>query len=251
MIDFGFDPSAAFAAVLGPLQILFVNLLLSADNALVIAMACRGMPAQDVQRATIFGIVGAISLRLAMGSVALILLRAPFLQLLAGGVLLLIAVRLTLVRDDEETRAALAANRSSQEAPRWGRRIDLLSAVWAIIVADAAMSLDNVVAIAAIAHGNLLFIGLGLAMSVPMLVWGSALIRQFLDKNGVFVLLSGMFLGWVAGGVAVSDPTIALSIEASAPALPFAVPLACAIFVVWQNLILDQRREIPGGEHGK
>ena len=251
MTDFGFDPLAAFATLLVPLQILFINLLLSADNALVIAMACRGLPAEDVQRATIFGIVGAISLRIAMGSVALILLRAPFLQLLAGGILLLIAVRLTLVRDDEETRAALGANPSTEGASRWGGRIDLLSAVWAIIVADAAMSLDNVVAIAAVAQGNLMFIVLGLAMSIPMLVWGSALIRQFLDKSGVFVLLSGMFLGWIAGRIAVSDPTIAPSIEVNAPALPFAVPLACAIFVIWQNLILDRRRETPGGEHGK
>jgi YjbE family integral membrane protein len=251
MIDFGFGPSATLAALLVPLQILFVNLLLSADNALVIAMACRGLPAEEAQRATLFGISGAILLRLAMGSVALILLRIPFLQLLAGGVLLLIAVRLTLVRDDDETRAALEANASPTEALRLGGRIDLFGAVWAIIVADAAMSLDNVVAIAAIAQGNLLFIGLGLAMSVPMLVWGSALIRQFLDRNGVLVRLSGMFLGWVAGGIIVSDPTIAPAIEANAPALPFAVPLACAIFVVWQNLILDRRRDSPGGEHGR
>lgn len=251
MIDFGADPAAAFATVLVPLQILLVNLLLSADNALVIAMACRGLPAEDLQRATLFGILGAIALRLLMGSVALALLRIPYLQLAAGAILLLIAVRLTLVRDDEETRAALAAEPAGEDASRRRSRANFLNAVWAIVVADAAMSLDNVVAIAAIAKGSLLFIALGLAMSIPMLVWGSALIRQFLDRNGFLVLLSGMFLGWVAGSIAVSDPTIAASIETNAPALPFAVPLAGAIFVIWQSRILAPRRTSPGGEYAE
>jgi YjbE family integral membrane protein len=251
MIDFGIDPSTAFATILVPLQILFVNLLLSADNALVIAMACRRLPAQDMQRAALFGIIGAISLRLVMGSVAQVLLRLPFLQLAAGVILLLIAVRLTLLRDDAETRAALDADPSNAEASRQRGRADFLDAVWAIIVADAAMSLDNVVAIAAIAQGSLVYIVLGLAMSIPMLLWGSALIRQFIDKNGIFVLLAGMFLGWIAGGIAVSDPIIAPSIAANAPALAYAAPLACAIFVTWQSLILRPRRESPRGKHGE
>jgi YjbE family integral membrane protein len=251
MIDIGFDPSTALAALLVPLQILFVNLLLSADNALVIAMACRQLPAQEMQRAAFYGIFGAIVLRLVMGSVALVLLRLPFLQLVAGIVLLLIAVRLTLVRDDAETRAALQTDLSKAGELRQRGRVDFLNAVWAIIVADAAMSLDNVVAIAAIAQGSLAYIAIGLAMSIPMLVWGSALIQQILDKNGFFVLLSGTFLGWIAGGIAISDPIIAPSIAANAPALPFAVPLACAIFVLWQSLILSPRRESPGGKHAK
>jgi len=251
MIDFGADPSAALSTVLVPLQILFVNLLLSADNALVIAMACRGLPAAEVQRATFFGIVGAIVLRLAMGSVAVVMLRAPYLQLAAGIVLLVIAVRLTLVRDDEGAQAALRADPSNPDASRGAARANLLGAVWAIILADSAMSLDNVIAIAAIAHGSLAYIAFGLAMSIPMLVWGSTLIRQFLDRNTFFVTLSGMFLGWIAGSIAISDPTIAPGIAANAPALPIAAPLACAIFVFWQSLILDPRRRRPGGKHGR
>jgi YjbE family integral membrane protein len=247
MIDFGADPSAALSTVLVPLQILFVNLLLSADNALVIAMACRGLPAAEVQRATFFGIVGAIVLRLAMGSIAVVMLRAPYLQLAAGIVLLVIAVRLTLVRDDESAQAALRADPSNPDASRGAARANLLGAVWAIIV----MSLDNVIAIAAIAHGSLAYIAFGLAMSIPMLVWGSTLIRQFLDRNAFFVTLSGMFLGWIAGSIAISDPTIAPGIAANAPALPIAAPLACAIFVFWQSLILDPRRRRPGGKHGR
>lgn len=235
-MDFALDPAAIFMGLLVPVQILFVNLLLSADNALVIALACRGLPAGDAQRATFFGIVGVIALRLAMGSVAIFLLRAPLLQLAAGVALLWIAVRLTLIdgaRLTEDGGEGVSAPSGSGA---------LFGAVWTIIVADVAMSLDNVVAIAAIAQGSLTYIAIGLALSIPMLIWGSNLIRELLDKSGLLVLASGAFLGWVAGGVAVADPMIAPSIAADAPALPYALPAACAIFVIWQNLILDPRR---------
>ena len=231
MIDF--DPTGLLASLLIPAQILFVNLLLSADNALVIALACRGLRPEDVQRATMLGIVGAIGLRLVMGSVAIFLLRAPLLQLAAGVVLLFIAVRLTLI-DGAELDA------DAGETPVQSRV--LLGAVWTIIVADVAMSLDNVVAIAAIAQGSLIYIAVGLAFSIPMLIWGSNLIRELLDGKGWLVLVSGAFLGWVAGGVAVADPLVAPAVAAYAPALPYAVPAACAVFVVWQNFIFDPRR---------
>ncbi len=240
------DASALLAGLLIPLQILFVNLLLSADNALVIAMACRGLQARDVARATLLGIAGAIVLRLAMGSVAVFLLRAPFLQMAAGVLLLWIAVRLTLIDGAGEEPVP---DRHGERAGAAERR--LAGAVWTIIVADVSMSLDNVVAIAAIAQGSVVYIAVGLVLSIPMLIWGSNLIGELLDGSGLLVLASGAFLGWVAGGVAVSDPMIAPSIAADAPALPYAVPLAFAIFVVWQNLILDPRRGRTRGLHAK
>ena len=246
-MDFALDPASAFANLLAPVQILFVNLLLSADNALVIAMACRGLPVENVQRATLFGIVGAIVLRLAMGSVAIFLLRLPFLQMIAGAALLWIAVRLTLIGDAGDPLAEFGDDRIAASA----RQSAFLGAVWAIIVADVAMSLDNVVAIAAIAQGSVVYIAIGLALSIPMLIWGSNLIRELLDKSGWLVLGSGAFLGWVAGGVAVADPMIAPSINANAPALPVAVPLAGAAFVIWQNLILDPRRRPMRGRYAE
>jgi len=241
VIDFSLDPAALFYSLLIPAQILFVNLLLSADNALVIAMACRGLRAEDVQRATMLGIVGAIVLRLVMGSAAIFLLRAPLLQLAAGVVLLYIAVRLTLIDAAGLDEDAGAAGSAQSRA--------LLGAVWTIIVADVTMSLDNVVAIAAIAQGSLLYIAIGLALSIPMLIWGSNLIRELLDGAGWLVLVCGAFLGWVAGGVAVADPIVAPAIAAYAPALPYAVPAAFAVFVVWQNFILDPRRSLLRGRH--
>ncbi len=244
-MNFALDPAAILTNLVVPIQILFVNLLLSADNALVIAMACRGLHSADVQRATLLGILGAIALRLAMGSVAIFLLRAPLLQFAAGVALLWIAVRLTLVSEPVE---ALSAGRDEASAPTAGRGA-FLGAVWAIVVADVAMSLDNVVAIAAIAQGSLVFIAIGLALSIPMLIWGSNLIRELLDDNGLLVLAAGAFLGWIAGGVVVADPIIALAVDAYAPALPYAVPFACAIFVVCQNLILDPRRAKARSRH--
>jgi predicted tellurium resistance membrane protein TerC len=113
------------------------------------------------------------------------------------------------------------------------------------------MSLDNVVAIAAIAQGSVVYIAIGLALSIPMLIWGSNLIRELLDESGLLVLASGAFLGWVAGGVAVADPLVAGSISAYAPALAYAIPAACAIFVLCQNLILDPRRARLRGSHAE
>ena len=242
-MDFAVDPAVIFTWPLVPAQILFVNLLLSADNALVIAMACRGLPADEVQRATLLGIVGAIALRLAMGSVAIFLLRAPLLQMVAGAALLWIAVRLTLID-------GTGLREDGREAPS-AAKVAFFGAVWTIVAADVAMSLDNVIAIAAIAQGSLVYIAIGLALSIPMLIWGSNLIRELLDKSGLLVLASGAFLGWVAGGVAVADPMIAPSIAANAPALPYAVPAACAIFVIWQNLILDPRRGLAGDRYAE
>jgi YjbE family integral membrane protein len=235
VIPLDFNPDALFAPLLILAQILVVNLLLSADNALVIAMASRGLPPEDVRRASFFGAAGAIGLRIAMGGVALYLMRIPFLRILAALALLIIAVRLTLQRDDDETRAVLAGVEDDRSGDG---RSNLIAAVWAIIVADVAMSLDNVVAIAAIAQDNFYALAFGLALSIPMLVWGSTLIRQILDENGYLVTLSGAFLGWIAGAIAMSDPIVGASVVTAAPFLPIATQVACAIFVLWQNLIL-------------
>ena len=109
------------------------------------------------------------------------------------------------------------------------------------------MSLDNVVAVATLANGSLILLGFGLALSIPLLFWGSMAIRRFLDENPLVVIGSGMFLGWLAGGIAVSDPVAAPWIAANAPALPFAAPIACAVFVMWQSLILAGSRDLREG----
>lgn len=216
------------------LQIFFIDLLLSADNALMIALACRALPPQEMRRAALLGTAGAIALRIAMAAVVLWLFEIPYLKVVAAATLLVIAVRLTLGRDAPATAAE-------------GRARDMIGTVGAIILADAVMSLDNVVAIAAVAQGSLLLLGFGLALSIPMLIQGSAMIRQFFDENGLVVTLAGMFLGWIAGQVGVADPAVAPWVAASAPALVFAVPAACAIFVLWESRILAAARVHDGG----
>ena len=240
----GLDVGQALTAAGIIVQIFFIDLLLSADNALMIALACRALPPADMRRAALFGTVGAIGLRVLMAAIVLFVLQAPYLKIVAGALLLGIAIKLTIERDDP-----------AEGGPR--PRADLLGVIAAIIVADAVMSLDNVVAIAAVAQGSLPLLAFGLALSIPMLVYGSTLIRGILDGSRWLVLLAGMFLGWIAGSLGVSDPAVAAWVAVSAPALAVAVPLACAVFVLWEARILapfpDRRAEIltlelPEGE---
>ncbi len=217
------------------LQIFVIDLLLSADNALLIAMAVRRLPPDHIQIATVVGTLGAIVLRLIMAVVVLFLLDVPYLKAAAGLILLVIALRLTLERADPDTGPARILSRSTWHS-------GLLGAVATIVIADAVMSLDNIVAIAALANGSLMLLGLGLAFSIPMLIYGSVMIRRFLAANQGLILLAGMFLGWIAGGIAVSDRWVAPWIASGAPALGFVVPLACAVFVLWENRILAKTR---------
>lgn len=219
-------------------QIFIIDLLLSADNALLIAMAVRTLPPGQMQRATVLGTVGAIGLRLAMAAVVLFLLDLPYLKLVAATLLLFIALRLTLGRK-HPVASDTTVGASAARLP-WGGA-GLLGAIGAIMAADAVMSLDNVLAIATLADGSLMLLAFGLALSIPMLVYGSAVIRRFLVNNGALVLMAGMALGWIAGGIGVSDPAVAPWIESSAPALVLAVPIACAVFVFWESHILARR----------
>jgi YjbE family integral membrane protein len=237
MAESGPNWLVVLAMLITPLQIVLVDLLLSADNAVVIALACRGLPEEDSRVAAFFGTAGAVVLRLAMAAAVVVLLHVPFLKLVAALALLGVAIKLTLSADNEPG-ANFLADAGSEET----RLSSLLRSVATIIAADAVMSLDNVVAVATLANGNLFLLGFGLALSIPLLIWCSALIRRFLDENPLLVMFSGMYLGWLAGGIGISDPAVAPWIATNAPALPFVVPLACAIFVLWQTLILNSDR---------
>jgi YjbE family integral membrane protein len=227
-----------------PLQILIVDLLLSADNAVVIAVACRGLPAEDMRVAALLGTVGAVGLRLAMAGGVVPLLNVPFLKLAAAVALIWIAIRQTLPASHEASVSGLSTA-GEREAPA----SYLIKSVATIVVADAIMSLDNVVAVATLANGSLLLLGFGLALSIPLLFWGSMAIRRVLDENPLVLLGSGMFLGWLAGGIGVSDPVVAPWIEANAPTLPIVVPIACAVLVMWQSLLLASGRDILEGRN--
>lgn len=177
--------------VLKVLGIIWINVILSGDNAVVIALACRGLPDDKRRLGMILGAGVAVILRIVFTIVVAALLSTPFLKILGGALLLWIAVKL-LAGEDEEG--------SVKETDR------LLHAVWTIAVADAVMSLDNVLAIAAVAQDSTFLLVLGLAISIPLIVAGAALIMMLLDRLPLLVWAGAALLGWVAGEMLISDP---------------------------------------------
>jgi YjbE family integral membrane protein len=181
---------------LAALQIMGINILLSGDNAVVIALACRALPPRERFWGMIFGAgVAAILLILFTGIVAT-LMRLPYLKLVGGLALFWVAIKLVSPQphDGEDTPEAVE---------------DLWRAVRVVVVANIVMSLDNVIAVAAAAKGNYLLLGLGLAVSIPIVIAGSALFLAILERFPVVVLGGGALLGWIAGGLLPADPSVA------------------------------------------
>lgn len=204
------------------LQIFFVDLLLGADNAIVIAMACGRLPPEDTRRAVLFGAAGAIMLRLAMLLFANALLGVPLVKLVGAWMLLVIALNV-------RTQGALSADDAARG--RAGAQ-DFLSAAVVIMFADAAMSLDNVVALAAIAGGNFWLLALGILISIPILVYGAVILTRIMRHAPEIFVVGAVFLGWIAGAMAVTDPLVAGWIDANAPALGVLAPALGALFVL-------------------
>ncbi len=215
------------------LQVALVDLLLSADNAVVIALACRGLQPPDRRRAYVIGTAAAVAMRLLFASGVVFILELPFLKLLGGAALEVIAIR--LVADD------LPALTDPAAAGHTANGTTLWAAIAAILVGDFVMSGDNVVAVAALANGSLLLLVAGLCLSIPLLMFGSALLQRLIGNSVALVILAGMSLGWVAGAIAVSDPALAPWVAQQAPALPVTLPAGAAVLVGWQALILRRR----------
>jgi YjbE family integral membrane protein len=206
---------AAASSFLVPLlQIIWIDVVLSDDNALVIAMACRSLPKKERRLAIALGAGAAALLRIVFTLLALQVLAVPFIRLAGGAVLLWIAIR--LAGDQEEVEDAPAP-----------------ASIWAsiriIVVADAVMSLDNVIAIAAAAQGSAALIVFGLALSIPLVVFGANLLAPLLKRFPVLVWGGGAILGWVAGDLIGSDPAVSSFLRVHAPMIgPWALPAAGA-----------------------
>jgi YjbE family integral membrane protein len=211
------------------LEVFLVDLLLSGDNAMVIALACRSLPPELTRRAMLIGIGAAIAMRILLTSVASFMLSIPMLKLVGGIALTIIAIQL-IIEEEEETEA--------DEIPG-NRRPELWSAVSTIIVADLVMSVDNVVALAAVTQGSLLFLVIGLLMSVPLLMFGSLFVTNLLTRYPLLIRGGGALLGWLAGDIAISDPLIAAWVSQQAPALTVVVPIAVALFVLVESRIIE------------
>ena len=172
-------------------KIIWINVLLSGDNALVIAMACRGLHGRHRLWGMVIGSGVAVVLLIAFTGIVATLMSLPFLKLVGGVALLVIAAKL-LVPEDENDEIAAGTT--------------LWHAVRIVVIADIIMSLDNVIAVAAAANGQYSLLAIGLAISIPMIIAGAALIMLVLDRFPVLVWLGAMLLGWIAGDVIASDP---------------------------------------------
>jgi YjbE family integral membrane protein len=181
-------------------KIIWINVLLSGDNALVIALACRGLAPRQRLWGMVFGAGAAVVLRIIFTSVVASLMELPYLKLVGGLALIVIAAKLLVPEEDEEDSVDAAAH--------------LWAAIQIVVVADIVMSLDNVIAVAAAANGSLPLLILGLAISVPLIVAGAALIMALLNKLPILVWAGAALLGWIAGDVIATDPVILPRLEA-------------------------------------
>jgi YjbE family integral membrane protein len=198
-------------------KIIMVNIVLSGDNAVVIAMASKNLPENQRSKAVWWGAFGAVALRIVLTVAAVFLLQIPMIQLIGSLLLLYIAVKLLV--DDEGHDDIKGAS-------------TLGAAVWTIIVADFVMSLDNVLAIAAIAEGNWVLIVIGILISIPLIVWGSTFVMKLLHRYPVLIYIGAGILGYTAGEMFLHDGTVEGWLRAAPPAVEWIVPIAAATAVV-------------------
>ncbi|RBA25003.1 TerC family protein [Herminiimonas fonticola] len=195
-----FIGTAAFWAALG--NIILINIVLSGDNAVVIALAAKSLPPKQKKMAVIWGSAAAIILRIVLTIFALQLLTLPYLKLIGAVLLFYIGVQLLAEGDGEEDIEG--------HSNLWG-------AIKTILVADLVMSLDNVLGVAAAANGNVTLLVIGLAISVPLIVFGSAIVLKLMEKFPIIITLGAALLGYLAGEMLFSDPIVTPWIATNIP----------------------------------
>ena len=200
------------------LQIIGVNIVLSGDNAVVIALAARGLPPAHQKKAVAWGSGAAVVMRIGLTIVAVELLRLPYLKLVGAGLLLWIAIQLLVPEDGEGGHGSAVTS--------------MAAAIKTILLADLVMSLDNVIAVAAAAKGNTVLLVIGLAISIPLVVFASQLLLKLMDRFPFIITLGAALLGWVAGDMAVTDPIDKPWVDLHAAFLHWGAPLAGAITVI-------------------
>tara|TARA_B100000767_G_scaffold192444_1_gene179623 strand:+ start:187 stop:858 length:672 start_codon:yes stop_codon:yes gene_type:complete len=205
------------AAFISILQIIAIDIVLGGDNAIVIALACKNLPEKQRKLGIFYGALGAIVLRVIMVFFATTLLLISGLKIVGGLLLLWIAVMLIL---DSNKESALNI----------GQEKNLFGAIKTIIIADFVMSLDNSVAIAAAADGNMYMVVFGLLLSVPIIIWGSSLILKFIDKYPIIIYLGSALLGWIAGDMIQTDVFIVRNFDFIGTSILF--PFMGSVFVL-------------------
>ncbi|MBP2653897.1 MAG: integral rane protein TerC family protein [Firmicutes bacterium] len=208
-------------------SVIVVNLLLSGDNALVIALASQRLPHRQQKEAIIWGGAGAVGMRLILIVLALYLLSIPYLQLIGGLLLLWISVKLVI--DDHETSSKVYSAGSLWEA------------VKTILIADVVMSADNVIALAGVSQGNVIVLIIGLLLSIPVVIWGSNFITSIMQRWPFVIFLGAAFLGWTAGEMVIADSAARFYVE-NYPIFNWAIPSLFAAIVILTKLLQEKRR---------
>lgn len=176
------------------LQIIGINIVLSGDNAVVIALAARSLPPAQQKKAVIYGSVAAIIMRIILTVVAVGLLTLPYLKVVGSILLLWIGIQLLLPEDEDHDGGPSASN--------------LGAAIRTILIADLVMSLDNVLGVAAAAKGDMLLLIIGLAISIPLIIFGSTIILKLMERFPIIITIGAALLGYVAGEMLVTDPAL-------------------------------------------
>ena len=208
---------------IGLLKIIWINIVLSGDNAVVIALAARSLRPEEQRKAIAWGSGFAVVLRIALTVVAVQLMALPFLQILGGVLLLWIGVQLLNEEEESEEDAKTHHN--------------LYAAIRTILIADLVMSLDNVIGVAAAAKGNLLLLTIGLGLSIPLVIFGSSLMIGLMTRFPVIIKFGAALIGWVAGETLISDVLVAHLIS-HLTWLHWLVPAVCALLVLFSGRLL-------------
>jgi len=226
------------------LQIILIDILLSGDNAVVIALACRNLSPEQRRLGVVWGVGGAIALRVVLTFFAVALLSLNFVKLVGASLLMWIGIKLVLPQQQDGGHEIAAPG-------------SLLAAIRTIIVADLVMSLDNVVAVAAAARDSVFLLLFGLALSIPLMVWASQLILRLMDRFPVIILGGGALLGWIALSMAITDPVVKPVVEPYGDWLNWIAPLLGAIIVILAGKIASVRQagrvrkivDLAAGDH--
>ncbi len=211
------------------LQIVAIDIVLGGDNAVVIGLACRRLPERQRRLGIIWGMAGAIGLRVVLILFAVTLLAVPYLKLVGAALLLWIGVKLLLPEHEDGHNIEAGAT--------------LAAAIKTIIVADAVMSLDNVIAIAGAAGDSKFLIVFGLLLSIPIIMLGSQLVIKLMDRFPIVIVLGGALLGWIAGGMVVTDVATKDWVAANMPTANWIGPVVGAILVVVVGKMLAARAQ--------
>jgi YjbE family integral membrane protein len=225
-MEIALDNPAFWVAVL---QIIAIDILLGGDNAVVIALACRNLPPELKRKGIFWGVAGAIGLRVVLTIFAVTLLTIPYLKIVGAILLFWIGIKLILPEDED----AHEIQASTQ----------LLGAIKTIIIADAVMSLDNVIAVAGAAKDSYALIVFGLLVSIPIIVWCSQLVLKLINRFPWVVLLGGGLLGWIAAGMFVHDIVLKDWVAANANWLNTWAPPVGALVVMGIGKLLAMRAE--------